>query len=295
MSVEDVHVCWTIDCEATQEAISDLELGVRAIRGFVELLTDSGLRGTLFVLPADAVGYPVLLRELESQGLEIGLHYHPQEEGHQDYCGAYSEIEQMVMYSEATTRFAEAVGFRPKTFRTGSCSANDSTFPVTEELGFTSCSHSMPGRNMADLRANWVGAPAHPHFAHAANRLLPGTMNLVEVPITTDPDSMLWSGTHAQDLRVELFDAKNHRFMIDKMLRRERTRSEPVKAIVTLTHNIFDYGDPTEFRAQTMKQMIRDFAELADRHGVNLIPSTLGEIADAHRAASGTGRLDGSE
>jgi len=55
MNVDDMHVCWTIDCEATQEAISDVEMGVRAIRGFVELLTDSGLRGTLFVLPADAV------------------------------------------------------------------------------------------------------------------------------------------------------------------------------------------------------------------------------------------------
>ena len=283
---EEVHVCWTIDCEATQEAISDIKMGVRSIRGFVELLAEAGLKGTLFVLPSDAVAYPVLLRELASQGLEIGLHYHPQEEGHRDFCGAYSEIEQMVMYSEATTKLSDSVGFQPRTFRTGSCSANDATFPVTEELGYTSCSHSMPGRNMANLRSNWVGAPHNPHFTHSANRLLPGSMDLVEVPITTDPDSMLWSGGHAQDLRVELFDAKNHRFMIDKMLRRERDRPAPVKSIVTLTHNIFDYSDSGDFRHQTMKQMIEDFAELAEIHRLNLISSPLGGIAEVLRAAS---------
>ena len=103
-----VHVCWTIDCEATQKAISDIEMGVRSIRGFVELLAEAGLKGTLFVLPSDAVAYPALLRELASQGLEIGLHYHPQEEGHRDFCGAYSEIEQMVMYSEATTMLSQS-------------------------------------------------------------------------------------------------------------------------------------------------------------------------------------------
>ena len=49
---------------------------------------------------------------------------------------------------------------------------------------------------------------------------------------TTDPDSMLWSGRHPQDLRVELFDAKNQRYMIDKMIGREKAQSHAVRAIV---------------------------------------------------------------
>ncbi len=282
-----IHVCWTIDCEATQKAIDDTALGVRSLRGFSDLLLENGCAGTLFVVPGDARAYPALLRELAGNGLQIGLHFHPQEEGYEDYCGAYTAEEQQAMYGRALEQFAEAVGFVPETFRTGNCSANDSTFPVTQELGFTSCSHSMPGRNLPGLRSNWVNAPLSVHSAHRANRLLEGDMDLVEVPVTTDPDSMLWSGGHPQDLRVELFDAKNHRYMIDKILSREQARpSGLVRTVVVLTHNIFDYSDPADFRRQTLRQMIRDLGQLADRKGLDLIPSTIGAAARAHRRAS---------
>jgi hypothetical protein len=124
------------------------------------------------------------------------------------------------------------------------------------------------------------------HYANPANRLLEGGLDLVEAPITTDPSSMLWSGEHPQDLRVELFDAKNQRYLIDKVLAREKQRPQTVKAIVALTHNVFEYGDPADFRRQTMQQMICDFAELADQHDVNLIPATISQIAAAYRAAA---------
>jgi len=29
----DIHICWTIDCEATHQAADDVDLGVRSIRG----------------------------------------------------------------------------------------------------------------------------------------------------------------------------------------------------------------------------------------------------------------------
>ena len=96
---------------------------------------------------------------------------------------------------------------------------------------------------------------------------------------------MLWSGGHPQDLRVELFDGKNQRYMIDKMLARERARPQPVKAVVALTHNTYEYSDPADFRRQTLEQMIAAFAELADKHDVNPVPATIGQIAAAHRAA----------
>ena len=130
-----------------------------------------------------------------------------------------------------------------------------------------------------------MGGPQHVHYANPANRLLEGGLDLVEVPVTTDPDSMLWSGGHPQDLRVELFDGKNQRYMIDKMLAREKARPQPVKAIVALTHNTFEYDDPANFRRQTMEKMISDFAELANRHDVNLIPATISQIAAAYRTA----------
>ena len=285
MPNSDIYICWTLDCEATQRAVNNVELGRRAIRGFVDLVTGAGMRATLCVLPGDARAYSHLLRQLAAEGVEIGLHYHPQEEGHGDYCGAYNAEQQHAMYADGLRPTSDALGFQPRTFRTGSCSANDATFPVTAELGFTSCSHSMPGRNMANLRSNWTGAPAHVHYAHPANRLLEGGLDLIEIPVTTDPDSMLWSGGHPQDLRVELFDAKNQRYMIDKMLGREKQRSQPVKAIVALSHNVFDFSDAADFRHQTLRQMLADAAELAERHEVRLRPATMGEIAAEYRRA----------
>lgn len=281
----DVHVCWTIDCETVLRSGGDSQAGSRSIRGFAQLIADAKLKATLFVLPSDAAAYPDLLRQCDAEGFEVGLHSHPQEEGHDDFCGAYTAGQQRQIYAQAIKKFTDAVGFFPKSFRTGSFSATDATFPLTAELGFRCCSHSCPGRNMTDLKANWAGAPAHVHYAHPANRLLEDGLDLVEVPLTTDPDSMLWSGKHPQDLRVELFDARGQRFMIDKVLAREKARPQPVKAIVALTHNVFAYDDPGDFRRQTLQQMIVDFAELAEVHNVNLVPATIGQIADSYRQA----------
>jgi hypothetical protein len=285
MTDSHIHICWTLDCEATQRAVNDAELGQRAVRGFVDVVTSAGMKVTLFVTPGDARAYPQLLRKLADAGVEIGLHYHPQEEGHDDYCGAYTAEQQRIMYADGLNQLSDALGFQPLTFRSGSCSANDATFSVSHDLGFTSCSHSMPGRNMRHLKSNWVDAPHAVHYAHGANRLLEGDLDLVEVPVSTDPDSMLWSGGHPQDLRVELFDAKNQRFLIDKLLAREKQRPQKVKAIVALTHNVFEYGERNDFRRQTLVQMLADLVELADRRQVALRPATIGEVAAAYRAA----------
>jgi len=279
----DIHISWTIDCEATQTGFNDAGAGKRAVRAFVNIVAEAGFKTTLFVMPADLEAYPSLLKELHGMGCEIGLHYHPQEEGYNDFCGAFSASEQRQMYGNAIVRFEDALGLSPTTFRTGSCSANDATFPVSAELGFTSCSHSMPGRRMRNLRANWEDAPRYVHYTHPANRLLEGGLDLIEVPVTTDPDSMLWSGQHPQDLRVELFDAKNHRYMIDKMLHREKLREHPVRSIVTLTHNTFYYDDEADFRTVTLREMIVAFRDLAEFHQVNLIPATISEVASAYR------------
>jgi hypothetical protein len=143
----------------------------------------------------------------------------------------------------------------------------------------------MPGRAMVNLRSNWVGAPGYVHFAHPANRLLEGGLDLVEIPITTDPDSMMWSGGHPQDLRVELVDGKNQRYLIDKMIDREKRRPQPTRALVALSHNVFDFADPNDFRRQTLDQMLVACRELADRHEVRLRPATLGQLADRFRRA----------
>ena len=282
----EVHLSWTLDCEATQRAIDNVELGRRAVRGFVDLVRGAGMRATLFVLPKDAQGYPQLLRELATEGVEVGLHYHPHEEGHSDPCGAYAAEQQRAMYMLASRHFADALEFEPKTFRTGSCSANDATFSVTAELGFTSCSHSMPGRNMTALCSNWAGAPEHVHYAHPSNRLLEGGLDLVEVPLTTDPNALNLSKGHVTDLRVEKLDDLSHRSLLNKTLARERTRSQPIRTIVALSHNVFDYTDPSEAKFQMLRKIMAAVVELADQHEITLRHATISDIAAAYRRAT---------
>ena len=85
------------------------------------------------------------------------------------------------------------------------------------------------------------------HYAHAYNRLLPEWLDFVEVRRTLDPDSRMWGGKHPQDLRVELVDAKNHWYTIDKAVERQFRENTPVK--YKITHNTYEFGRGTgEFR-----------------------------------------------
>ena len=106
----EIYICWSIDCEATQKTVNDVQLGIRAVRGFGEVISRAGLQATLYVLPGDAAAYPNLLRDLDKERFEIGLHFHPQEEGYADYCGAYSARQHREMYGDAIKKFADAVG-----------------------------------------------------------------------------------------------------------------------------------------------------------------------------------------
>ena len=43
----------------------------------------------------------------------------------------------------------------------------------------------------------------------------------MEVPVSVDWETMIWGGVHPQDLRVEYTDAKNHGFVIRKIMQRQ--------------------------------------------------------------------------
>ena len=96
----------------------------------------------------------------------------------------------------------------------------------------------------------------------------------------------MWGGKHPLDLRVELVDAKNHFYTIDKALRRQLgDASIPVKSIRATTHNIFDFSDPKDFRRETLDGIIRHTKSLAEKHNVSIHPATVTQLADAYRAA----------
>jgi peptidoglycan/xylan/chitin deacetylase (PgdA/CDA1 family) len=274
-----------VDCEATQHAVRDPSLAERAIRGLGDVFGETGTKGTFLVIPGDIEAHASAYRELEAQGHEIGLHVHPKELGYGEFFGAESAAAQRKILTEASDRFAQVMGRRPVSFCPGYASANDFTFGILEELGFTHGMVSIPTRNLPQCACVWGGSPLDPRYPHRYNRVLNGDVNFVDLPPTVDPDSRMWGGTHPLDLRVELVDAKNHWYTVDKAVRRQLTGNTPLKQIHALTHNVFDYSDPKNFRRETYVGIVQAARQIAEREKLAFRTATLGELAAAFRQA----------
>jgi peptidoglycan/xylan/chitin deacetylase (PgdA/CDA1 family) len=260
----------------------DWDFSERALRGFTEALQGRGLVATLFVTPRAAEAHAALLTELAAAGHELGLHVHPQDEGRPEYLGALTGEEQERLLEATADRFAAALGYRPGSFRPGNFSANDYTFPALVAQGFDRGSVSTPGRNFTRVRANWVDAEPYPHYVHAANRLLAGDLPFFEVPVTSDPTSMIWGGLQPVDLRIELSDARAHGFTLRKVVDWQIERKVRCLTLVPITHNVFDYSSETDFRRQVLLGVIDEIHRCADTRDLTVTPATLAGLKAAY-------------
>ena len=138
---------------------------------------------------------------------------------------------------------------------------------------------------MTKLASLWAGAPLFAHYVHPHNRCLEGSLDLVEIPISVDWESMIWGGAHPLDLRVEFTDAKNHAFLIEKIIRRQIDENLAFKALVILTHNIFRFDAPGDFRRETVQQMAAGIRSIVGRFGLQTWGSSIAEAAAAYRTA----------
>jgi peptidoglycan/xylan/chitin deacetylase (PgdA/CDA1 family) len=281
--METVYFNLSIDCEATQPAVNDPELGRAAVTGLAELLDGLNFRATFLVIPTDIEANSQLYRDVKKLGHEVGLHLHPAAQGYQEFLGVYDVAMQKKIISEAADRFAKVMGYTPTAFCPGYGSANDFTYGVLEELGFTHGLCSIPGRILPECASLWAGAPLFIHYANICNRMLSGTMNFVEIPATIDWESMMWGGKHPQDLRVELVDAKNHFYTIQKSLNRQINEKIPLKIIHAATHNTFDYSNKADFRRQTLEGIIKHSRSIAQKAGMEIVGTTMEDIAAKYR------------
>jgi len=282
----DFYVCWSVDCESCRPEVNDTELGQRAIEGFLKLLEDVGWSGTLFLVPEEIQYMVELLGRKMETGHEIAMHLHPASSGFRsDYMGEYSYDEQIEIISRGLDTFKRLLGMQPTSVRTGFGSANDSTFPVLARLGLRQTSTSLPGRKMSAYASNWAGALLFAHYANPNNRFLEGGLDLVEFPLSVDWETMMWGGITPQDLRVEFTDAKNHGYLIRKIMQRQVKDKLPMKALLPFTHNIFDYSDRNNFRRETMQAMNNEIIIEGRNLGAALTGATLAEAGEAYRAA----------
>ena len=284
MAAAKFWINWSIDCEATQKAVGDADLGRRGAEGFAALLDEYGLKGNFFVIPGDAASAPGLYQSFVERGHEVGLHLHPGEEGGEEFAGVMGPEMLYDVLNRAKDRWTDAMGFEPVSFCMGYGSANDYTYQVLEKCNFKYGQVGIPGRRLAATASVWEGAPFTMHYAHRYNRLLPGDMEFVDVPHTIDPESYMWGGKHPQDLRVELVDAKNHWYTVHKsVLRQKDNDTVPVKVVRAVTHNTFDYSDPRNFRRETMIGMIEGIRRIIEDAACEMTAGTLSEIVAEYR------------
>ena len=144
--------------------------------------------GTFFVIPGDLKASGKLYQHLKDRGHEIGLHVHPADMGYQEFLGVYGADDQRKILSEAADQFAQTMGCRPESICVGYFSGNDHTFGVMEEIGIRHGDLALPTRILPQCASVWAGAPLDIHYANEYNRILPGTLDLVNIAPTLDPD-----------------------------------------------------------------------------------------------------------
>jgi len=276
---EPLYVVFTMDCEriaaeSPEGGPEDWDLSERAIAGFCETLLGEGIRPTLFLMPETAQRHKRLLRGLAAQGVDLGMHMHPQcfgDHRHTRYLGEYDRDEQSAILAEGLDTVGDALGARPRSFRSGNFSASDDTFPVLHELGFRQGCVSNPGRNIARFHAYWTGACQDVHRADAVDRLVAGQLDFLEVPLTTDPDRVDSNGW-APELRIESGGFRAHHLpIIERALERMDTERVAFRALCVFTHNCFDYSDGGVEQSGTLRDLVRHFGTLAEHHDVRFV------------------------
>ena len=299
-SVPTVQVCFTMDVErlaakSPTGGPDNLQTSRQAILGYCDLLRKHGFPATLFITPDAAEENRDALLKVAGWGVELGLHLHPQSwrdnylqpERH-DYLGGYTQSEQEHMLRDACAQWAASLGQQPLAVRPGNFSANDGTYSAMLAAGFRCGSVSQPGRRLPTYHATWVGACPEIHYPHRADRLLPGNLDFVEVPLTFDRSAAdHWTGVG--DIRIEDADEDYISYVCRREVARQLDESVLLPHLCLFTHNLYDYS--SEERGQghlrpRLAVVIERLQAMGDAVGVEITGATIADASSRFRTLS---------
>ncbi len=257
------------------------DASARSIDAFCTALLGSGFAATLFLSPEAADAHAPLLEDFGGSGVDAGLFIQPPSlrgADYKRYLGAYPPDQQQEVVVEASRRFEDAIGRRPRSVRAAMFSASDATFSVLSAAGFRQASLSSPGRRTPKFHAVWDGAAREAHFASAASRLEPGTLPILEVPVTTDAAQR--RGGVAPDLAIENGTLDRwHTPLIAAQLARQDEEAVAFRALCFTTTSAVPYQDWSSRFRQTLDRLLDHLLTLDEQY--ELVPATLAE-AYAH-------------
>ena len=278
-----IYIMVSVDCEATQVSMKNPSLGEQETAALLDVLQSHQVPATLFALPSEVEAAPSLYRQARQDGNEVGLHIHPSDLGYGEFLGVYGPETQREILADACSRFERTMETAPRSFCPGYHSANDATYGVLADMGFTHGRVSLPGRVLSACASTWAGAPLDEHYAHRWNRDLPGSLDFVNLPHTIDPDSRIWGGATPLDLRVESVGPKDHWYTMNKALERQLAQETPVAYLSIFTHNVFDYHKPESFYRATLDKMLCDAKTMIKEKGHHPLGATFEQVAQAYR------------
>lgn len=295
---QDVYVLVTADCETARNDVTAHSLnmsysgpanydeGERSIRGYAAIARQYNFPLTLFAHPEVAQHSADMLLDLEAtQGACLGLHLHPykfRDGRYQFDVGAYTAAEQREIFSAAVHDWQAALGRSPIYFRSGYSSGNDMTYGVLLEMGFRGVAIANPGRVLPTHCSVWVGAEFYPHRAHLGFRLLPGTSDLVEVPVSVDEQRPL-TLDHAGGAGYEwpyVPAPYSHQEVIQHLLERFKTEKPPIPVIYLDTHNDQDYTDPDHPARQNLVLILDSIVSSCRAMDMRPVGATIETICD---------------
>lgn len=287
---------FTMDCVPPEgpDAVSGPEswdAACQSIRAFSDKLQQLEVKGTFFIEPTmlDHLGEDI--ENLHNQNMETGLLCHPQLHEYKSCLGSYSFDRQREIIRLVTQIWKNVLSDHPQTFRPGFFSANDYTYQVLCMENYQQGSCSLPGRVDMDQCCDWNGAFPFPHHTDPLDRKLAGTMELFEVPVSSDfetrsnPGVEMYTPPH---LRIESPCINEHADqLIDNTLRRMDEEETSLRSLTFVTHNAVCWGDSEDPHCERLTNMVNLVKESCERHGLTPIPST---ITDLHNFADELGQ-----
>lgn len=281
---------YSIDCELPPDGKfggpSTWEVAERSTRGFIDLMESLGLLqgASLFVYPDVALHQRSLFREMADRGIEIGLHLNSMRYSRMQepaWLGSLSYQQQVEVLRMAKSDLEDVIGRPVLGFRACYASANHATFPAVEDTGFQWTSTSGNGNYRPEVFECWSGAWPFSYHPSRKNMLVPGDMQIYEMPINHgirlhfqgDPNRRL-------DMRAETplhisgpFYAAWWQLIEENLLEMEK-RDQPVRAIIAASHNTSLYGDPDSLAHRNVTRVGELVREICELKGYAFVPAT---------------------
>jgi len=270
--------------------VSD-QAGIRSVQDYQDVLHSRGYRATYFVHPEVACAHPEFFQQLAKGGSAVGLHLHTTKFTLAKQCcelGGLTADKQRRIIQMASEMFETGIGFRPTLFRPGCFSANDATYGVLTELGFTGGGVSIPGRIWPDRFCVWSGSYPYTHFTHEAFRQKKGTMPFVDIPLSVDLTEPLSYNPvgfhHYPDLRpggvYSEDDEVTHdrRELLHNILQRMAKDDPPVKTLVVDVHNDRDFTTEGSQATTHLQAVLNGIEPECKKLGWQPVPATYNEV-----------------